>query len=182
VKSAWADQYDAITLEPTSARNFEMAALTSSESFNIVEYLMSLPDPTPAKVAAVRDSVAWFRKVEIHGYRWGRGNFMADRNSPQGRKLIPVKGAGPIWSRFYQINTDTPIFGDRDKIIHADVNNLTRERRNGYSWFNKGGIKVLAQYDSWARSHPKRPAHQILSPARQRELQPEREQGLPRGV
>ena len=69
---------------------------------------------------------AWFAKVEIFGYRFGSGNFAADRSSPDGRKLIAVAGAGPIWSRYYQIGTDKPIFGDRDKSIHDDVNELSR--------------------------------------------------------
>jgi PelA/Pel-15E family pectate lyase len=154
VKTAWAQQYDALTLEPTSARNYEMASLTSDESFPVVEFFMSLPDPTPAEVAAVHAACAWFTKVEIVGYRYGSGNFMADRSSPGGRKLVAVEGAGPIWSRYYQIGTDKPIFGDRDKTIHDDVNDLSLERRNGYSWFNSEGIAVLAQYKSWAQSHP----------------------------
>ncbi|MGH9598334.1 MAG: pectate lyase [Terracidiphilus sp.] len=155
VKTAWAQQYDALTLEPTSARNYEMAALTSDESFPIVTFFMSLPDPTPAEVAAVDDAAAWFKKVEIYGYRFGSGNFFADRRSPEGRKLEAAAGAGPIWSRYYQIGTDRPIFGDRDKTIHDNVNDLSRERRNGYSWFNKEGIAVLAQYKTWAAAHPK---------------------------
>ena len=153
VKTAWAQQYDALTLEPTSARNYEMAALTSDESFPVVEFFMSLPDPTPAEVAAVHSAAEWFKRVEIYGYRFGSGNFFADRRSPEGRKLVAVAGAGPIWSRFYQIGTDKPIFGDRDKTIHDDVNDLSRERRNGYSWFNSEGIAVLAQYKTWAAAH-----------------------------
>jgi len=154
VKTAWAQQYDALTLEPTSARNYEMAALTSDESFPIVEFLMSLPDPIPAEVAAVHAACAWFTKVEIFGYRFGSGNFLADRSSPGGRKLETATGAGPIWARYYQIGTDKPIFGDRDKTIHDDVNDLGLERRNGYSWFNSEGIAVLNDYKTWAKTHP----------------------------
>ncbi|MGB6696146.1 MAG: pectate lyase [Terracidiphilus sp.] len=153
-KTAWAQQYDALTLEPTSARNYEMASLTSDESFPIVEFFMSLRDPTPAEVAAVHAAAAWIKKVEIMGYRFGSGNFMADRSSPGGRKLVAVEGAGPIWSRYYQIGTDKPIFGDRDKTIHDDVNDLSLERRNGYSWFNTEGIAVLNEYKAWEQTHP----------------------------
>ena len=153
-KTAWAQQYDPLTLEPTSARNYEMASITSDESFPVVEFLMSLPEPTPAEVAAVHAAAAWFTKVEIFGYRYGSGNFVADRASPDGRKLVAVAGAGPIWSRYYQIGTDKPIFGDRDKTIHDDVNELSLERRNGYSWFNTAGIAVLNEYKTWAQTHP----------------------------
>jgi PelA/Pel-15E family pectate lyase len=154
VKTAWAQQYDPLTLEPTSARNYEMPSLTSDESFPVVELLMSLADPTPAEVAAVHAAAAWFTKVEIFGYRYGSGNFVADRASPGGRKLATVAGAGPIWSRYYQIGTDKPIFGDRDKTIHDDVNDLSLERRNGYAWFNSEGIPVLNEYKTWAQAHP----------------------------
>lgn len=155
VKTAWAQQYDALTLEPTSARNYEMASLTSDESFSVVEFLMSLPDPAQAEVAAVHAACAWFTKVEIFGYRYGSGTFMADRSSPDGRKLVAAAGAGPIWSRYYQIGTDKPIFGDRDKTIHDDVNEISRERRNGYSWFNTEGVAVLNEYKTWAQAHPR---------------------------
>ena len=154
VKTAWAQQYDALTMEPTSARNYEMPALTSDESVPIVEFFMSLPDATQAEMAAVRNAAAWFRKTEIFGFRYGSGNFFADRRSPQGRMLEKDPGSGPIWARFYQIGTDTPIFGDRDKTIHDDVNDLSRERRNGYSWFNSEGTAMLAQYNAWAQAHP----------------------------
>ena len=154
VKTAWAQQYDALTLEPTSARNYEMPALTSDESFPVVEFFMSLPNPTPAEVAAVRDACAWFVKVEIFGFRFGCGNFFADRSSVGGRKLVAVEGAGPIWARYYQIGTDKPIFGDRDKTIHDDVNDLSLERRNGYSWYNSEGVAVLNEYKKWSQAHP----------------------------
>jgi PelA/Pel-15E family pectate lyase len=154
VKTAWAQQYDALTLEPTSARNYEMGSLTSDESFPVVEFLMSLPNPTPTEVAAVHAACAWFVKVEIFGFRYGSGNFMADRQSPGGRKLMAVEGAGPIWARYYQIGTDKPIFGDRDKTIHDDVNELSLERRNGYSWYNAEGVALLNEYKTWAQAHP----------------------------
>jgi PelA/Pel-15E family pectate lyase len=154
VKTAWAQQYDALTLDPTSARNYEMPSLTSDESFPVVGFFMSLPNPTPAEVAAVHAACAWFTKVEIMGFRFGSGNFMADRQSPGGRRLVAVQGAGPIWARYYQIGTDKPIFGDRDKTIHDNVNDLSLERRNGYSWFNTEGVAVLNEYKTWAQTHP----------------------------
>jgi PelA/Pel-15E family pectate lyase len=153
-RTVWAQQYDALTLAPTSARNYEMASLASGESVTIVEYLMSLPQPTPAEIAAVHAAAAWFTKTEIFGFRYGSGDFRGDRNNPDGRRLVAVAGAGPIWSRYYQIGTDKPIFGDRDKTIHDGVNEISRERRNGYSWYNAEGVALLSDYKTWAQSHP----------------------------
>jgi PelA/Pel-15E family pectate lyase len=153
-RTVWAQQYDALTLAPTSARNYEMASLASGESVTIVEYLMSLPQPTPAEVAGAHAAAAWFTKTEIFGFRYGSGDFRGDRTNPDGRRLVAVAGAGPIWSRYYQIGTDKPIFGDRDKTIHDDVNEISRERRNGYSWYNAAGVAMLSDYKTWAQSHP----------------------------
>jgi PelA/Pel-15E family pectate lyase len=115
---------------------------------------LQLPHPTPAEVAAVHAAAAWFTKTEIFGFRYGSGDPRGDRTSPDGRRLMAVAGAGPIWSRYYQIGTDKPIFGDRDKTIHDDVNEISRERRNGYSWYNAEGVALLAAYKAWAPSHP----------------------------
>jgi hypothetical protein len=35
------------------------------------------------------------------------------------------------------------------------VNDLSLERRNGYSWFNTEGIAVLNEYKTWAQAHSK---------------------------
>jgi hypothetical protein len=47
-----------------------------------------------------------------------------------------------------------PIFGDRDRSIHDDVNELSPERRNGYSWYGTSPAKALAAYQAWSASHP----------------------------
>ena len=160
-RTAWAQQYDALTLAPTSARNYEMPALSSGESVTIVEFFMHLAQPTPEEIASVRAAAAWFTATEIYGVRYGSGDFRTDRINPDGRRLVAAPGAGPIWSRYYQIGTDKPIFGDRDKTIHDDVNELSHERRNGYSWYNSAGVAMLEEYKTWAESHPElhSPAH-----------------------
>ena len=60
-------------------------------------------------------------------------------------------GAGPIWSRNYDIQTGKPIFGDRDRSIHDDVNFISKGRRNGYSWWNNAPQKAIEAYDEWKR-------------------------------
>ena len=62
----------------------------------------------------------------------------------------------PIWARYYEIGTDRPIFGDRDKTIHDDVNEISRERRMGYGWFNDTAKQVAQHYAKWAKLHPQK--------------------------
>jgi PelA/Pel-15E family pectate lyase len=60
-------------------------------------------------------------------------------------------GAPPIWARFYQIGTDRPIFGDRDKTIHDNVEELSQERRRGYSWYGSGPQASIDEYRKWQK-------------------------------
>jgi hypothetical protein len=149
VLSVWAQQNDPLTLEPVSARNYEMPALSSGESASVLEYLMSIEHPSPAVVAAVNAAAAWFEAHKVMGYAWTGG-----RGDPAGRVFKAVPGAGPLWSRYYSLTTQKPIFGDRDKTIHDDVMEISLERRNGYSWYGAGPAKALKQYAEWKKTHP----------------------------
>jgi len=146
-RTVWCQQNDALTLQPAAARNYEMPALTSSESATIVLFLMRLPNPGTNEVAAVHAACAWFEKTKIEGWAY-------QSQGAEGRKLTAAPGSGPLWSRYYEIGTDKPIFGDRDQTIHDDVNELSKERRNGYGWFRDTPKRVLEHYAKWAQVHP----------------------------
>jgi len=145
VLTVWAQQNDPLTLAPVSARNYEMPSLSSGESASVMEYLMSLPKPTPAVVHSVDAAAAWFEASKVMGYGW-----VGERRSPS-RKFVPVAGAGPLWARYYSLTTGKPIFGDRDKTIHDDVNELSAERLNGYGWYGAAPEKALKEYAEWKK-------------------------------
>jgi PelA/Pel-15E family pectate lyase len=146
-RTVWCQQHDALTLQPASARNYEMPSQTSGESAQIVLFLMQLPQPGSNVVAAVRAAVAWFNSTKLNNVA-----FKADGEA--GRMLVATPGNGPIWSRYYEIGTDRPIFGDRDKSIHDNVNEISRERRQGYAWFNDSPKRVLEHFRRWSLDHP----------------------------
>ncbi|HEY0309447.1 MAG TPA: pectate lyase, partial [Acidobacteriaceae bacterium] len=98
-KTVWAQQYDALTLAPVSARNYEMPSLGSGESAAVLEFLIELPKPSAAVVAAVDAGVAWFKATAIYGYSWGGTRV-------EGRHLAKADGAGPIWARYYSLTGD----------------------------------------------------------------------------
>ena len=147
VLTVWAQQHDPLTLKPVSGRNFEPASLSSGESASVMEYLMELDHPSREVVRSIDAAAAWFEAHKIMGYAWSGG-----RGTPGGRKLTAVPGAGPIWARYYSIETGKPIFGDRDKTIHDDVMELSLERRNGYGWYGMEPGKALARYAEWEKS------------------------------
>jgi PelA/Pel-15E family pectate lyase len=142
-RTVWGQQHDALTLAPVGARTFEPMSLSSDESAALLTFLMRQRDPSRATIEAVRDGVAWLRAHALHGVEWTRGG-------PGGRRLVAKQGAGPLWARFYDIATGKPVFGDRDRTIHDDVNEISLERRNGYSWFGTGPKKALDAYAKWA--------------------------------
>ena len=144
VLTVWAQQHDPLTLKPVAGRNFEPASLSSGESASVMEYLMELDHPSREVVRSIDAAATWFEAHKIMGYAWSGG-----RGTPGGRKLTAVPGAGPIWARYYSIETGKPIFGDRDKTIHDDVMELSLERRNGYGWYGAEPAKALAEYEMW---------------------------------
>jgi PelA/Pel-15E family pectate lyase len=144
----WGQQHDVLTLAPTAARNFEPAALSSEESAGLLSLLMRVPDPSPRMVAAVHAGAIWLRDHAVPDVVWMR-------EGTEGPHLERRTGAGPLWPRFYDIATATPIFGDRDRLVRTDVNAISLERRKGYKWWGTGPAAVLKRYDRWAAAHPR---------------------------
>ena len=145
-RTVWPQQCDALTLQPDSARNYEMPCQSSGESAAIVLFLMELPNPDTNVVAAVRAAVTWFDKTKLN-------NLAFKSTGKDGRHLIAAPGTGPIWARYYEIGTDRPIFGDRDKTIHDSVDEISAERRKGYGWFQDAPKRVLMHFARWLKDH-----------------------------
>jgi PelA/Pel-15E family pectate lyase len=144
----WGQQHDALTLLPCSARNFEPPLLASDESASLLVYLMSLPDPSPRLQAAIRAGAAYLKDVAVTGF------VMTGKDDPKGRHLEAKQGGGPLWPRFIDPATGKGVFGDRDKTLHDDMNELTAERRNGYNFYVSSPVKALKAFESWAKAHP----------------------------
>jgi PelA/Pel-15E family pectate lyase len=145
LRTVWAQQHDPLTLQPVSARNYEMPALSGGESADLLLFLMELSKPGPEVEAAIHAAAAWFQKTQIQNVAYERIG--------EGRKLVSAPGAGPLWARYYQVGTDRPIFGDRDKSIHDDVNEISQERRNGYRWYLDNPKRALEGYATWSKAH-----------------------------
>lgn len=145
-KTGWAQRYDPLTREVVAGRNFEPPALSSVESADVLTYFMELPQPTPEVIAAVDSGVAWLKSVAIYGHEWVGG-----ADTPGGRHIGPRAGAGAIWAHFYGVSTGQPVFGERDKTIHDEVNELSQELRNGYAWYVTTPQLALDEYATWSK-------------------------------
>jgi PelA/Pel-15E family pectate lyase len=140
VPTAWGQQHDPLTLEPTSARSYELTSLAALESAEIVDYLMSIPSPNEQVIRAVYGATDWLKAVPIRGYSYAH------------YELKPSPNAPPLWGRLYEIGTNRVIMANRDGIKLYDWNRLT-DRRSGYGWYTTKPAETLATFATWSASH-----------------------------
>ncbi|MDR7370088.1 pectate lyase [Flavobacterium aquidurense] len=148
VLTAWCAQHDEVTLAPANARAFELASLSGYESSKIVLLLMSIEQPSPAIITAVKSAQAWFEKTKITNLEEKR--VLDDKGKIIDKKMISAVSAPPIWARFMDLETNEPFFCDRDGIRKKSIDQIGSERRNGYSWYSDGPKEVLKKYPDWA--------------------------------
>jgi PelA/Pel-15E family pectate lyase len=147
-KTIWAQQYDPVTLLPTSARSFEKESLCSLESAQLLIYLMSLPEPDSKIKTAIYDGCTWFQQNAISNYKQviNDGNISIITNSNNKRNL---------YSRYYDLENSDPLFFDREGITYnlESFNDMSIERRNGYTWLGCWGDYTLELYTFWETIH-----------------------------
>lgn len=149
--TVWCAQHDEVTLAPAPARKYELVSLSGSESVGIVEFLMGIPKPGPEVVQAIQGAVAWFAKSKIEGIEV---KTVPAPGTPRGvdRVVASRPGAPPQWARFYEIETNRPIFSGRDSVKKYSLAEIEYERRNGYRWYVDRPARLLDRdYPEWRR-------------------------------
>lgn len=148
VLTAWCAQHDEVTLLPAKARAYELPSLSGKESAKIVLLLMSIKNPSPEIITAVKSADAWFEKTKITNLEEKR--VLNDAGKIIDKKMIPAQNAAPIWARFMELDTNEPFFCDRDGVKKKTLDEIGAERKNGYAWYTDEPKEVLKKYASWA--------------------------------
>jgi PelA/Pel-15E family pectate lyase len=119
----WAQQYNA-NMEPAWARAFEPPAITGNESVGVIRGLIELYLETGDEkyLKPIPPALAWYKRSAI---------------------------APNTWARYYELQTNKPIYGDRDGKIYYRVEDISEERQHGYSW--KGTYSVEAARSLYER-------------------------------
>lgn len=149
--TAWCSQYDEKTLQPAWARKYEPPSLSGGETVGIIQYLMSIENPTPAIIDAINSGVSWLKSVAIKGVRLDK-----KRNSDGRVERILVKDseAPLLWARFYELGTDRPIYLDRDSAFHYEYSEVGYERRSGYDYHGYWAANLIAKlYPTWSAKY-----------------------------
>ncbi len=122
--TVWCQQHDHETLQPAKARAYELPSFVSHESATIVAFLMQLPAPDERIVRAVNGAMKWFAAHRLE----------ADH---------------PLWARFYDLQEGLPFFCDRDGQPRRSLQDISYERRNGYSWYSNSPAALFEPYEKW---------------------------------
>ena len=154
VRTGWCQQHSHDTLLPLQARSYELASVATDETVTVTRYLMGLPRPSAEIVAAVDAAVAWMRDSAIPGIRLERPEIEPVRfeNHTATRDVVAVEDpeAPPIWTRFYELETNRPFFCNRDGRVVYTLAEVALERRTGYGWYGHWPQRLLdREYPAW---------------------------------
>lgn len=119
---AWAQQYN-YDMQPAWARAFEPPSVCAGESGGVIRTLgrlyLETGDEKFLKPAPA--FFAWLQRSQISSNRW---------------------------ARLYELETNKPIYGDRDGKIHYTLDEISAERRRGYSWQSSFDLpETIAWYE-----------------------------------
>ncbi len=154
--TVWCQQHDNITLQPVGARTFELASKASEESAEIVRLLMQVKNPNAEIANAVKNAIAWFQKVEIKGERVktipAKEVVYKFHAANDDRIVVDDSTAPPIWTRYYELQTDRPLFANRDGKKVYKLSDVSRERRTGYAWYGYWPQRIISvEYPDWLK-------------------------------
>jgi PelA/Pel-15E family pectate lyase len=128
-KTAWCSQYDALTLQPASARKMEPATLSGLESAQLLKFLMTITNPAPEIVAGIESGLKWLEAVKITG--------MARTNVNGKTSYEPNAASTEVyWARFYDLKTNKPLFPGRDGVIYDTFAAMTAKNKLGYDYYS----------------------------------------------
>jgi len=153
--TAWCQQHNEIDLSPAWARKFEPPSICNGESAEIVLFLMSLDKPSERIIKSVQSAVKWFNDSKIYNTKvetvpappeksqWKTTNY--------DRVVVIDSLAAPIWTRYYELGTEKPLFCDRNSKYLYSMAEVSRERRSGYGWYTYAPQEVLDKYPEWQK-------------------------------
>ena len=146
--TVWCQQHDEKTLEPAPARSYELASFNGShETPELLQLLMSLPEPNDRVVEAVSSAVAW---LEAHALKDVRQESFVNVDGKRDRRLVHHFGS-KTWARYYDLETEEPYVCDRDGVKQPSLEYIGYERRNGYGWYSTAPQEVIDAFPEWLR-------------------------------
>ena len=122
----WAQQYSK-ELKPVWARKFEPPAVCSLVTARNIKTLVDLYLFTKDKkfLTPVPAAIKWLERSKI---------------------------SNNIWARMYELESNRPIYGDRDRKIHYTIEEISMERQLGYTWQRDFEVPPAIKYYNEAKN------------------------------
>jgi PelA/Pel-15E family pectate lyase len=153
--TAWCQQHNEVDLKPAWARAYEPPSICNGESAEIVLFLMDLKNPDKRIIESVQRAVKWFSDSKIYNTKVNTVPAPPEksvwRTSTTDRVVVFDSLAPPIWTRFYELGTEKPLFSDRNSKFLYSLAEVSRERRSGYSWYTYAPQVILDKYPDWQK-------------------------------
>ena len=150
-RTIWCQQHDRVTLQPTSARAYELPSYCPMETTGILMLLMQVQDPDDRVKSAIHGAMAWLDKYKMTGVKMVRTGKKGAPDSDT--RLVDDPTATPIWARFYDLEHCRPYVCDRDGVPRRSLQDIGVERRNGYLWYSGNPLRLYKRYDEWAAKY-----------------------------
>ncbi len=151
VKTVWCAQHDEYNFKPVIGRPFEYPSFSGLESVGIIRVLMDVENPSKEVIDAVNSAVAWLDTHRIKGMK------VVDFTNEKGekdRKIEQDPTAPDLWARFYDLDKEVPIFGERgNPHILYNLSDITDTKRHtGYQWYGTWAEKLIdKEYPKWKK-------------------------------
>lgn len=153
--TVWCQQHDEVTLQPAWARAFEPPSICNGESAGIVQFLMKIQHPDERVIRSIQSAVKWFYESRIFNTRVETIKAPAEQSKYRlmttDKVVVIDSTAKPIWTRYYELGTDRPLFSDRNSKFLYSLAEVSRERRTGYGWYTYSPQDVLNKYPAWQK-------------------------------
>ncbi|MEX2043795.1 MAG: pectate lyase [Opitutus sp.] len=154
--TGWGQQHDEKTFETRPARTFELACIAPQHTTEVLDFLMSLENPSGEVIRAITDGVKWLEQARLTGIRVQRIDAPREeffRHSTEHDVVVVEDAAAPpIWARHYEAGSNRPIFASRDGIKVYSLAEVDRERRTGSGWYGTWPALLLEQeYPAWRK-------------------------------
>ena len=123
VKSVWCAQHDTTNFLPTEGRPHELPTFCGAESAALLEFLMSIENPSKQVQEAVAAACDWLDKHKIEN------KALEDYTNAQGepdRRVIDQPG-NALWGRFIQLGGKTAKKTQKLFIKHLEARNKIRK-------------------------------------------------------
>lgn len=152
--AGWAGQYHEKSLKPVKGRAYELPGILAWETVPVLQYLMSIDNPSPDTVAAIQGGIAWLKSVKLNGFRVERVDTAGQRfdfhAADYDLVVVDDAQAKPIWARFYDLKTSEPFLANRNGKRVYQLSEVDIERRTGYSWYGYWPERLLQEeYPAW---------------------------------